>query len=92
MTLTINKLLETKEDFIKIPKTSAENVAALVVHAINIYQKDEELFFEIIQELMSDLQPLSNMLKDQPYKTTLMSLTSRPAKGPGMIADLFAPK
>lgn len=65
MTLTFNKLLETKEDFIKIPKTSAENVAALVVHAINIYQKDEELFFDIIQELMSDLQPLSNMLKDQ---------------------------
>lgn len=38
-------------------------------------------------------QPLPPIyLQDQPYKTTLMSLTSRPAKGPGMIADLFAPK
>lgn len=65
MYLTFNKLFENKEDFSKITRTSAENVAALTVQAICIYNKDKILFFDILQDLMSDLQPLSNMLKSQ---------------------------
>ena len=65
MILTFNKLFENKEDFKKISRTSAENVAALAVQAICTYQKDENMFFDILQDLMSNLQPLSNMLKEQ---------------------------
>ena len=65
MLLTFNKLYETKEDFAKIARTSPDNVAALVVHAICLYNKDKNLFFDVLQDLMSELQPISNMLKQQ---------------------------
>ena len=65
MVLTFNKLYETKEDFTKISRTSPDNVAALVVHALCLYDKNKDLFFEVLQDLMSELQPLSNMLKQQ---------------------------
>ena len=65
MILTFNKLFENKEDFVKISKKSPENVAALVVQALCLYSKDKNLFYDTIDYLMSDLQPLSNMLKSQ---------------------------
>ena len=65
MILTFNKLFENKDDFNKITKNSPENVAALVVQAICLYDKDETLFYEVLQDLMSELQPLSNMLKQE---------------------------
>ena len=65
MNLTFNKLFENKEDFSKITRTSAENVAALTVQAMCLYSKDKNIFFEVLQDLMSELQPLSNMLKSQ---------------------------
>ena len=65
MVLTFNKLFDSKDDFNKISKTSPENVAALVVQAICLYDKDENLFYEVIQDLMSELQPISNMLKQE---------------------------
>ena len=65
MILTFNKLFTNKEEFTKISKANAENVAALVVHAICLYNNDKNMFYDVIQYLMSDLQPISNMLKSQ---------------------------
>ena len=65
MILTFNKLFENKEDFVKISKKSPENIAALVVQSLCLYCKDKNLFYDTIDYLMSDLQPLSNMLKSQ---------------------------
>ena len=63
MVITFNKLFSSIDDFKKINRNSPENVAALTVEAICLYDKNPDEFFLVLQDLMSDLQPISNMLK-----------------------------
>lgn len=66
MIVSFDNVFTKKDDFLSISKNKPENVAALVPQALNTYNPENQtLFFEIIQELMSDLQPISKLLKDQ---------------------------
>lgn len=66
MIVTFNKIFNNLNDFIDTPKDKPEYVAALVVQAINNYNPENtDIFFEILKYLLSDLQPLSNLLKSQ---------------------------
>ena len=64
MIVKFEKLLSGKEELMKINRNSPENVTAMTVHTICNYNKDDEsIFYDMLQYLFGDFQPISNLMK-----------------------------
>ena len=64
MIITYDKELKWKEDLEKVDRTSPYNVVGAFIHVIDSFQKDKtEPFYEMIQYLVGDYQPLSELMK-----------------------------
>ena len=64
MTLSFNKLLTTKEEFESLDYTNPYNTVAAFIHLICSYEeKNSSSFYEKLQLLMVDYQPISEIMK-----------------------------
>ena len=61
MTIKFDKIIETKEELEKIHRTNPYNVAAALIHVFTNYGKEN--FYEMLQYLVGEYQPLSEMMK-----------------------------
>ena len=66
MKITFEKFYDNLDELKKYSLTTPEETAALVANILNIYTPETQTnFFELLQYLMGDIQPLSNLLKQQ---------------------------
>ena len=66
MIVTFNELYDKKEDLTKYNLSTPFETAALVANILCSYRKENKNnFFEMLQYLMGDIQPVSNLLKQQ---------------------------
>ena len=66
MKVTFEKLFDNTEDLKKYDLSTPFETAALVANVICSYRKDnKDNFFAMLQYLMGDIQPISNLLKQQ---------------------------
>ena len=64
MKIDFGKKLNSKEELEKVDRTSPENVAALLIHSFcNYIPKNEENFYDMLQYLYGEFQPLSELMK-----------------------------
>lgn len=66
MIITYNELINSKEKLLTIDRTNPFNVVGALINTFCNYDPaNEELFFDMLQVLMGDMQPISNMMKQQ---------------------------
>ncbi len=66
MIITFDKFFESVEDIKAIDRTNPFNVAACAVNVMNSYKpNDTENFYNMMQYLMGDVQPMSPLMKQQ---------------------------
>ena len=66
MIITYDELINSKEKLLTIDRTNPFNVVGAFVNTMCVYDpNNEELFFDMLQVLMGDMQPISNMMKQQ---------------------------
>lgn len=66
MIITFDKLFERVEDMAAIDRTSPFNVAACAVNVMTSYNPaSPDAFYEMMQYLMGDVQPMSPLFKQQ---------------------------
>ena len=66
MIITYDKLLTNKEELLTIDRTNPFNVVGSFINTICNYDpNNEEPFFDMLQVLMGEFQPISNMMKQQ---------------------------
>ena len=66
MIITYDKLLTNKEELLTIDRTNPFNVVGAFINTICNYDpNNEEPFFDMLQALMGEYQPISNMMKQQ---------------------------
>ena len=64
MKISYEKILTSLEEIKRIDRTNPYNVVALFVHTIcNYNPKDSEEFYEMLQYLVGEYQPLSELMK-----------------------------
>ncbi len=64
MIVNYDKYLETKEELERIDRTNPFNVVGAYINILVSYNKDnQDNFFELMQYLMGEYQPLSNLAK-----------------------------
>lgn len=62
--LEFNKIIDSKEELENYDRTNPHMVVALLVHTMCNYDKDnKDELFDMLQYLMGDFQPLSNLAK-----------------------------
>ncbi len=61
MIITYNKIMNNIEDLKQIDRTNPYNVAAAIVHVISNY--DDNNFYNMLQFLLGEYQPISEMSK-----------------------------
>ena len=66
MIITYDELIDSKEKLLTIDRTNPFNVVGAFVNTMCVYDpNNEEIFFDMLQVLMGDMQPISNMMKQQ---------------------------
>ncbi len=66
MILNYDKIYSSKDEIINLKRDNAFEVVGLVIHSICNYDpKNENICFDMIQELMGEFQPMSNLFKQQ---------------------------
>lgn len=64
MIIKYDKIMNTKKELEEIDRTNPNNVAGALVHVLVNYKKDDTSnFYEMLQYLLGDNQPLSEMMK-----------------------------
>ena len=64
MTKTYSNIMKNKEDLKTIDRSDALNVAAAMAHVFTNYDKNNtDNFYDMLQFLMGDFQPISEMMK-----------------------------
>ena len=66
MVLNYDKIYSSKDEIKDLKRDNAFEVVGLVIHAISNYDpNNEEPFFDMLQVLMGEYQPISNMMQQQ---------------------------
>ena len=66
MILNYDKIYSSKDEISNLKRDNAFEVVGLVIHALcNYDSKNENVCFEMLQELMGEYQPISNLFKQQ---------------------------
>ncbi|MBE6160635.1 MAG: hypothetical protein E7158_00235 [Firmicutes bacterium] len=64
MTIKYDKIMSSKKDLESIDRTNPANVAAALIHTFPNYKKDDTSnFYEMLQFLVGEYQPISEMMK-----------------------------
>ena len=74
MKIELEKIELIKEDILNSDRTNPYLVASLLVRALASYNKDnEEEFFSLLQLLLGDYQPLSNLSKQSIHNSMMQN-------------------
>ena len=66
MEIVFNEIIDSKEKMINVDRTNPYNVAALVVHTICSYDKNNDLkFYEMLKYLVGEYQTISELDKQK---------------------------
>ena len=64
MLIKYGKIMNSKNDLESIDRTNPANVAAALIHTFTNYKKDDTTnFYEMLQYLVGEYQPISEMMK-----------------------------
>lgn len=64
MVITFNNILSSKEELVGVDRSNPANVVALYVHAMTTFTPDDtNTFYDMLQFLMGEFQPLSELAK-----------------------------
>ena len=64
MIVTFNKIFDSKGDLETLDRTNPANVAAALIHVFTNYNlSDNTIFYDMLQFLVGEYQPLSEMMK-----------------------------